>query len=273
MSAEGWGAGIAGRGARPCVRHDTHGAGQTATIPWSINQDEKPANPGRRRGRVDVRATDELLAGLGHKVTAHAVNPRQVAELIARDDPDLSVVVVHDDDDHALDLIEEINEYARGPLIVLLGSHESHFVSSAAERGIDAFARPQFDEEVQGAIELVDEAPRREGAARRAGRAARERAGAARHDRARQGDPHGAPQRRRREAFELMRQQARRSNRRVVELATPSPTATRCCPIAPNKGGRLSPPLRGEPPSQWSTSSSRRSRSSRPTRWPIAPRG
>ena len=62
---------------------------------------------------------------------------------------------MHDDDDHALDLIEEISEYARGPLIVLLGSHEADFVSSAAERGIDAFARPQFDAEVQGAIELT----------------------------------------------------------------------------------------------------------------------
>src|SRR5688572_26198422 len=86
-----------------------------------------------------LRATDEMLAGLGHEVTGYAVTPAQAAELIARDDPDLSVVVVHDDDDHALDLIEEINEYARGPLIVLLGSHESHFLSSASERGIDAF--------------------------------------------------------------------------------------------------------------------------------------
>jgi AmiR/NasT family two-component response regulator len=166
-----------------------------------------------------LRATDELLAGLGHEVVAHAVTPTQAAELIARDDPDLSIVVVHDDDAHALDLIEEISEYARGPLIVLLGSHESHFVSSAAERGIDAFARPQFDEEVQGAIDLVmkrhtekarlvEQVEQLESALERRGTI--ERAKGILMER------HGVDER---HAFELMRQHARRSNRRVVELA------------------------------------------------------
>ena len=88
-------------------------------IPWPTTRQTK----GLRILAADedestLRATDELLAGLGHEVTAHAVTPAQAAELIAREDPDLSVVVVHDDDDHALDLIEEISEYARGPLIV-----------------------------------------------------------------------------------------------------------------------------------------------------------
>ena len=166
-----------------------------------------------------LRATDELLAGLGHEVTAHAVTPAQAAELIARDDPDLSVVVV-DDDDHALDLIEEINEFARGPLIVLLGSHESHFVTSAAERGIDAFARPQFDEEVQGAIELVMkrhfEKARLEEQVEQL-ESALERRGTIERAKGILMERHGVDER---EAFELMRQQARRSNQRVIELAS-----------------------------------------------------
>ena len=166
-----------------------------------------------------LRATHALLNGLGHDVTAHAVTPAQAADLIARDDPDLSVVVVHDDDDHALDLIEEITEYARGPLIVLLGSHESHFVSNAAERGIDAFARPHFDDEVQGAIDLVmkrhaekarlvEQVEQLESALARRGTI--ERAKGILMER------HGLDDR---GAFELLRQQARSSNRRVVDLA------------------------------------------------------
>ena len=109
-----------------------------------------------------LRATDRLLAGLGHEVTAHAVTVEQAADLIASEDPDLSVVVVHDDDDHALDLIEEISEYARGPLIVLLGEHEAGLpaqrrrarhrrVRAAAVRGRGA-GRDRAD----------DEAPRRD---------------------------------------------------------------------------------------------------------------
>ncbi len=52
------------------------------------------------------------------------------------------MVVVHDDDEHALDLIEEISEAARGPIVALVGPHEPDFVSRAALRGVFAFARP-----------------------------------------------------------------------------------------------------------------------------------
>jgi response regulator NasT len=166
-----------------------------------------------------LRKTDRILAGIGHTVIAHAVNVKQAGEIIAREDPDISVVVVHDDDEHALDLIEEICEYARGPLIVLLGSHDSAFVRNAAERGIDAFARRQFEDEVQGAIELAmrrhnekqqltEQVQQLENALERRGTI--ERAKGILMER------HGVDER---AAFELMRQQARRSNQRVVELA------------------------------------------------------
>lgn len=166
-----------------------------------------------------LRETEAMLGRLGHTVTGHAIDVRQAGDLIAREDPDLSVVVVDDDDDHALDLIEEISEYARGPIIVLLGTHDVSFVRTAAERGIDAFARPQFDNEVQGAIELAmkhfadrqrltEQVEQLESALERRGTI--ERAKGILMER------HGVDER---SAFELMRQQARRSNRRVVELA------------------------------------------------------
>jgi AmiR/NasT family two-component response regulator len=166
-----------------------------------------------------LQATDELLARLGHTVTAHAVDVRQAADLIAREDPDLSVVVVHDDNDHALDLIEEIGEYARGPLIVLIGSDDSEFVRSAADRGIDAFARPQFANEVQGAIKL---AMRRHAETTRLSEqveqleSALERRGTIERAKGILMERHAVDER---QAFELLRQQARRSNRRVIELA------------------------------------------------------
>jgi response regulator NasT len=166
-----------------------------------------------------LRATDALLSGLGHEVTAYAVTVQEAAELIAREDPDLSVVVVDDDDAHALDLIEEIGEYARGPLIVLLGGHDADFVRHAAARGIDAFARPNFDAEVQGAIEL---AMQRHAETRRLTEqveqleSALERRGTIERAKGILMERHGVGER---QAFELLRQQARRSNRRVVELA------------------------------------------------------
>jgi AmiR/NasT family two-component response regulator len=166
-----------------------------------------------------LRETDELLARLGHTVCAHAVTPAQAGELIAGEDPDLSVVAVDDDDEHALELIEEINEYARGPIIVLLGEHKSEFVSAAAERGIDAFARPHFIEEVQGAIELA--LHRHAKHARLAEQVeqletALERRGTIERAKGILMERHGVDERR---AFELLRRQARRSNHRVIDLA------------------------------------------------------
>ena len=166
-----------------------------------------------------LKSVDDLLAALGHTVTAHAVSVRQAGNLIASEDPDLSVVVVHDDDEHALDLIDEIGEYARGPLIALLGSHDSSFVRDAAARGIDAFARPQFEQEVQGAIEL---AMKRHGEKQRLTEqveqleSALERRGTIERAKGILMERHGVDER---QAFELLRQQARRSNRRVIELA------------------------------------------------------
>lgn len=166
-----------------------------------------------------LQAVDELLAELGHCVTAHAVAVKQAAELIASEEPDLSVVAVHDDDEHALDLIEEINEFASGPVIVLLGEHEPDFVSAAAERGIDAFARPRFLAEVQGAIELAvrrhaDTARLTEQVAQL--ETALERRGTIERAKGILMERHGVDDRR---AFELLRQQARRSNQRVLDLA------------------------------------------------------
>lgn len=166
-----------------------------------------------------LEETDELLSALGHDVTAYAVDVAQAAELIAREDPDLSIVVVHDDDDHALDLIEEIGEYARGPLIVLLGGQESDFVRAAAERGIDAFARTSFTDEVQGAIEL---ALRRHGERAQLTeqveqlQSALERRGTIERAKGILMERHRIDER---AAFELLRGQARCSGRRVVELA------------------------------------------------------
>ncbi len=185
---------------------------------------DEPTSTGLRILAADedeetLRQVDRILAELGHTVTAHAVTIKEAAQLIAREEPELSVVAVHDDDEHALELIEEINEYASGPVIVLLGEHASEFVAAAAERGIDAFARPRFMAEVQGAIELAvrryadtarltEQVSQLEGALERRGTI--ERAKGILMER------HGVDER---QAFELLRQQARRSSRRVVDLA------------------------------------------------------
>lgn len=96
-----------------------------------------------------------MLRALGHDVIAHAVEVTEVADKVAREDPDASLVVLHRDDDHALALIDEIRAYASGPVIVLTQQEDPDFVARAAELGIAAFASPTAPDTVQSAIELA----------------------------------------------------------------------------------------------------------------------
>lgn len=166
-----------------------------------------------------LERTSALLGALGHDVTATAVDLAQVTEAIAREEPQLSVVVVHRDDEHALDLIEEISAFAAGPVIALLSEEDADFARRAAERGIYAAVRDGDPDAIQSAIEialrrhaeterLAEQVDRLEGALER--RAVIERAKGILMER------HGIDDR---AAFDRLRAHARSNNRTVVDVA------------------------------------------------------
>jgi AmiR/NasT family two-component response regulator len=166
-----------------------------------------------------LRVTAALVRELGHVVAEMAIGVQEAAEVIARDDPDLSIVVVYKQDGFALDLIEEVSEYARGPVIAILEKEDADFVAAAAERGIFAYSRVGDAESIQAAIELairrhaekrelVEQVHRLETALER--RALIERAKGILMER------HGVGER---EAFDLLRDHARSRNRTVVDVA------------------------------------------------------
>jgi AmiR/NasT family two-component response regulator len=162
----------------------------------------------------------QVLQKLGHDVTPFAVSVQEAVELIVREDPDLTIVVVHENDDHALALIGESVEMASGPVIAQLrGGEDVDFVARAAERGISAYVESNDPQHVQASIEvsirryreaarLNEKVGQLESALER--RAVIERAKGIVMERHGIGD---------RAAFELLRDHARSSNRRVVEVA------------------------------------------------------
>jgi len=166
-----------------------------------------------------LRRLADVVSQLGHEVTPFAVSVEEAAELIVREDPDVAIVVVHNDDEHALALIGEAVELASGPVIVQLRNDDLDFVARAAERGISAYVESDDPPHVQAAIEvavrryreaarLTKKVDQLEGAIER--RAVIERAKGILMERHRV---------REREAFELLREHARAENRRVVEVA------------------------------------------------------
>jgi AmiR/NasT family two-component response regulator len=166
-----------------------------------------------------LRSLHEVLARLGHEVTPYAVSVRDAVELIATEDPEVAIVVVHDDDEHALALISEAVTFASGPVIAQLPDADVAFLARAAEAGISAYAESMDPESVQGAIEvavrryreaqqLTEKVEQLESAIER--RAVIERAKGVLMER------HSVSER---EAFERLRDHARATNRRVVDVA------------------------------------------------------
>ena len=166
-----------------------------------------------------LERTAALLTSLGHDVTSFAVDVRAVADRVAETDPDAAVVVVHHDDEHALDLIAEISSFASGPVVALLDGEDPEFVRRAAERGVDAVAGRHSADALQSALELAmqryaesarlaQQVDQLEGALDR--RALIERAKGVLMER------HGIDDR---AAFELLRSHARARSRTVVDTA------------------------------------------------------
>jgi len=170
----------------------------------------------------DVRHLDslaEVLRHLGHEVTALAISPSQAAERIAAEDPAVALVSLHEDAEHALALIEEIAEYASGPVIAVIEREDPEFVRRAADVGIYAYAQPLNPTSIQNAIEvavrrraeaeeLEERVDQLESALER--RALIERAKGILMER------HGLSDR---AAFDLLREHARSRRMRVADLA------------------------------------------------------
>jgi AmiR/NasT family two-component response regulator len=186
-----------------------------------------PGSPIERHLRVLVadenrdalRALAGVLGDLGHEVTPYAVSVTEAAQLISTEDPDLAIVVVHRDDEHALALIGEAVEYAEGPVVAQVPDADIEFLSRAAEAGISAFAESSDPESIQGTIEvavrrhrenreLVEKVGQLENALER--RATIERAKGILMER------HNVGEQR---AFELLRDHSRASGRRVIDVA------------------------------------------------------
>jgi AmiR/NasT family two-component response regulator len=160
-----------------------------------------------------------VLEGLGHEVTPYGVSVADAIELISTEDPDLAIVVVHKDDEHALALIQETVEYASGPVIAQTRDGDVEFVARAAERGISAWIESTSPEVVQGAIEVAlrryEEASRLETKVEQL-ESALERRAMIERAKGILMERHGIDER---TAFELMRDHARAQNRRVVDVA------------------------------------------------------
>jgi response regulator NasT len=164
--------------------------------------------PGVRLDEVTL-----TVAELGHDVIARESSLPDVARITATERPDVAVVIVHEGTAKALQLIDRIVHEAACPVIAVLDVQDREFINEAAKRGIFAYIANGHDpQEMQSAIDIVlkrfAEYHALEGAFGR--RAVTERAKGIlmeRHDIDEQA------------AFDMLRDQARQTHRKLVDIA------------------------------------------------------
>lgn len=152
------------------------------------------------------------VAGLGHEVVGEA-SLTDVAALTASLRPDAAIVIVGESSERALDLIGRIVTEAACPVIAILDVEDESFIREAAKRGIFAYiTQGKEAAALQSSLDVVlcrfAEYQGLEGAFSR--RAVTERAKGILMERHAVGE---------RQAFEMLREQARRTNRKITDVA------------------------------------------------------
>jgi response regulator NasT len=167
-----------------------------------------------RRDRLALVAP--IVAELGHEVIAREIDVNEVGVVTARERPDVALVGLGESSQHALVLIEKIVHEAFCPVILLIHEPNPGFVREASRRGIFAYITDGEDEDApewQSSIDIVlrrfTEYHDLRGAFGR--RAVTERAKGILMERHSVGED---------AAFELLRAQARTSNRKLVDVAS-----------------------------------------------------
>src|SRR5512133_841807 len=166
-----------------------------------------------------------IVAALGHEVIAREIEGEDVGPVTARERPDVALVGLGESSEHALGLIERIVKEAACPVIVLLHAPDPSFVKEASKRGIFAYVT-DVDTDWQGSIDIVlrrfAEYHDLEGAFGR--RAITERAKGILMERH---DVTG------KQALDMLREEARRSSRKLVDIAESVVTRRSLLPSAP----------------------------------------
>jgi AmiR/NasT family two-component response regulator len=154
-----------------------------------------------------------IVVALGHEVIAREIEVEDVGEVTTRERPDVALVGLGRSSQYAPDLIDRIVREAACPVIVLLHARDPEFLREASIRGVFAHISDADVDDWQSSIDIVlrrfAEYQDLQGAFGR--RTMIERAKGILMER--HGIDDGA-------AFELLREQSRTDNRKLVDLAT-----------------------------------------------------
>ena len=177
-----------------------------------------------------------IVASMGHEVIARSIEVNDVGAMTARERPDVALVGLGESSEHALQLIEKIVNEAACPVILLIHASDPEFVREASKRGIFAYIIDGDAVDWQGSIDIVlrrfTEYHDLEGAFGR--RALTERAKGILMERHSIDEP---------TAFDMLREHARSTNRKLVDVSSAVVDGHRLLPKQAHPSGRVNVPL------------------------------
>jgi AmiR/NasT family two-component response regulator len=173
-----------------------------------------------------------IVVALGHEVIAREIDVEDVGPVTARERPDVALVGLGANSQHALGLIDKIVREAACPVIALLHEPDPAFVKEASKRGVFAHISDADVDDWQSSIDIVlrrfAEFHDLEGAFGR--RASIERAKGILMERHSIGEEG---------AFEMLREHSRVGNRKLIDLATAVVDGHRLLPRDPQTPAQL----------------------------------
>jgi AmiR/NasT family two-component response regulator len=167
-----------------------------------------------------------IVVALGHEVIAREIDVEDVGPVTVRERPDVALVGLGSSSEHALSLIDKIVREAACPVIALLHAPDPAFVKEASKRGVFAHISDDDVDDWQSSIDIVlrrfAEYHDLEGAFGR--RALIERAKGILMER------HSIEES---NAFAMLRDESRISNRKLIDLASAVVDGHRLLPAQP----------------------------------------
>jgi AmiR/NasT family two-component response regulator len=168
-----------------------------------------------------------IVAALGHEVIAREIEVEDIGAVTARERPDVALVGLGESSEHALELVDKIVHEATCPVIALIHAPDPDFVKEASKRGAFAYITDADAKDWQSSIDIVlrrfSEYHDLEGAFGR--RAITERAKGILMERHSIDEP---------AAFELLREHARSTNRKLVDVSSAVVDGHRLLPKQPH---------------------------------------
>jgi AmiR/NasT family two-component response regulator len=176
---------------------------------------------------VRLDEVTRTVGRLGHDVIARESSLPDVARITAAERPDVALVIVHEATAKALQLIDRIVHEAACPVIAVLDVQDRAFINEASKRGIFAYISDAEVDDWQSAIDIVlrrfTEYHDLESAFGR--RAVTERAKGILMERHSVDDA---------VAFEMLRDQSRRANTKLADVAAAVVDGHRLLPKQPD---------------------------------------